>query len=135
MTEYVYNRIFLLSSPVVCISLFNSVSLFIYHCNNSCRLRHKKSVVSKEYYLYNKICKQNQTRQHNTKQYSLHPSCRFMCETGTVMKDCKGMLITQNCKNVQMVMAMAFFERNHVNESALRYKHISLFYCNTTTVE
>jgi len=40
------------------------------------------------------------------------------------MKDCKGMLITQNCVNVQMVMAIAFFGRNHMNETALRYKCI-----------
>jgi len=47
------------------------------------------------------------------------------------MKYFKGMLITQNCVNVQMVMAMAFFGRNHMNETALSYKHILFFYCNT----
>jgi len=43
------------------------------------------------------------------------------------MKDCKGMLITQNCVNVQMVMAIAFFGRNHMNETALRYKCIPCY--------
>jgi hypothetical protein len=56
--------------------------------------------------------------------YALYPSCCFMCETGTVMKDYKGMLITQNCMNVQMVMAVAFFGRNRMNETALRCKCI-----------
>ena len=40
------------------------------------------------------------------------------------MKDFKGILLTQNCVNVEMVMAMAFFGRNRMNETALSYKHI-----------
>jgi len=46
------------------------------------------------------------------------------------MKDFKGMLITENCMIVQMVMAMVFFRRNHMNETALSYKHITFFYCS-----
>jgi len=38
MAVFMYNRVFLLSLPGICISLCNGVSLFKYHCNNSCRL-------------------------------------------------------------------------------------------------
>jgi hypothetical protein len=47
------------------------------------------------------------------------------------MKDFKGIQLTQNCVNVEMVMAMAFFGRNRMNETALSYKHILFFHYNT----
>jgi hypothetical protein len=139
------NRIFLLSLPIGCISLCNSVSLFLYHYNNSFRLRHKNPLSQRNITFITKFVNkikqhnttnttQHNTAQHNTRntaQFALHQSCCFMCETGTIMKDCKGMLITQICKNMQTVMAVAFFGRNCMNETALRYKRIPFFYCNT----
>jgi hypothetical protein len=57
------------------------------------------------------------------------------------MKDCKGTLITQNFRNVQLVKAMVFFGRSPMNETALRYKRIPFFllqhtsFSHTATVE
>jgi len=87
MTEFMYNRIFLLSSPVGCMSLCNIISLLICHCNDSCRLRHKISIVSKKYYLYNKI-KQDITTQHNMHCTQAAASCVRQGQLWRIVKVC-----------------------------------------------